>query len=573
METEIKICQSCQKEFAIEADDFSFYEKMKLPQPTWCPLCRMMRRFTYRNERYLFRRPDFHTGQDIFSGFSPGANVRTFENNFWYGTDWDPLEYGFQYDFSKTFFEQFYILQSQSPLPARSVYNLINSDYVNEASECKNSYLCFNTDYLENCAYCRKANHLKECFDLYECIEDELCYENVMVDKSYQTVFSMDCESCVNVSFSKGLRGCTDCFGCVNLRNKSYYFFNEPCTKEEYAEKVKAVDMSSYQATEELKGKIKGFWLQFPNKYNHNVRIFNSTGERIFDSKNVKDSYSVKNGENLRYCQDIQATAANCYDYTVWGVGCENMYECVTCGLGSFNLRFCFNCWENARDLEYCVYSMGSKDCFGCVGLYKKQYCIFNVQYTKEEYFALREKIIAQMNEMPYVDPQGRAYRYGEFFPSIFTPVAYNESIAQDFYPLDKEKAEAQGYIWRDQIVKEFPITIKAHDLPDSVEDTGDDIVNEVIECAHCRKAYKIVALELQFYKRLGLPLPRLCADCRFVERFKLINLPELWHRSCMCVQDNHNHEGTCPNEFESSYQSDRPDIVYCESCYQQEVE
>ncbi len=30
--------------------------------------------------------------------------------------------------------------------------------------------------------------------------------------------------------------------------------------------------------------------------------------------------------------------------------------------------------------------------------------------------------------------------------------------------------------------------------------------------------------------------------------------------------------EKHCPNEFETSYAPDRPEIIYCEKCYQQEV-
>jgi len=572
METQTKNCQNCKQDFIIDSEDMAFYGKANVPFPTWCPKCRMIRRLNYRNERYLYRRPDFLTGQEIFASFPKEANVRTIENKGWYGTDWDPLDYGLEYDFSKPFFEQLAVLLTQAPLPARSVFNLINSDYSNEASELKNCYLCFNTDYGENSAYMRKANHFKDCFDLYECTEDELCYESVMVDKSYQTLFSVDCESCVNVWFSKGLRGCTNCFGCVNLRNKSYYFLNEPCTKEEYAQKLQMLNLGLYKTIEDTRQQVARFWMTFPNKYNHNLRILNSTGERIFDSKNVRDSYSVKGGENLRYCQDIQATCANCYDYSVWGAGSENMYECMTCGMGCYNVKFSFNCWENARDLEYCIYSMGSKDCFGCVGLYKKQYCILNKQYTKEEYFALREKIIAHMNDMPYVDPKGRVYRYGEFLPSELSPHTYNESIANDFYPLTQESAIAEGYTWREPVTKAFTITIKAEDLPDSIEEVDEHITNEVISCKACSKAYKIIPLEFQFYKKLGVPLPRFCHDCRFIERFTFINPPELWHRQCMCDKDTHSHAGVCPNQFETSYAPERPDIVYCEECYQEEV-
>jgi hypothetical protein len=52
---EKKECQNCNQSFLIEPDDFSFYEKIKVPAPTWCPECRMIRRMTWRNERSLFK--------------------------------------------------------------------------------------------------------------------------------------------------------------------------------------------------------------------------------------------------------------------------------------------------------------------------------------------------------------------------------------------------------------------------------------------------------------------------------------------------------------------------------------
>ena len=559
----LRACQNCKKDFVIEQEDFNFYEKMQVPPPTFCPECRMIRRFNYRNEAMLFRRKDAHTGKEIFSGFSPEADVLTYENNYWYSSDWDQLSSGFDYDFSKSFFEQFKRLLSTSPLPARSIYNLINSDYCNEMSEAKNCYLCFNCDYIENSAYLRKIRLGKESFDLYDGMENELCYEGVLVDKSYKTFFSFDCESCIDVWFSKGLRGCTNCFGCVNLVHKNYHFFNEGLSKEEYFKRLGNFISGSYLNINNMKDKAHNFWLKFPVKYNHNLRIVNSTGERIFDSKNVKDSYSVRYGENLRYCQDIQPKASNCYDYFVWGPG-ENVYEAVTCGLGCYNIKFCFNCWEDIQNIEYCVYCQSSKNCFGCVGLYKKEYCIFNKQYTKEEYLLLMEKIKKQMNEIPYFDSSRRIYKYGEFFPFDISPIAYNESSAQDFFPSDKSSTEKNGYIWREPNMREYETTIDSSNVPDNIKDVDEKILNEIIKCENCKKAYRIIPKELQFYKRIGLPLPHICHNCRFVERFKFVNPPKLWHRTCM--------KKDCQNEFETSYAPDRPEIVYCEKCYQQEV-
>ncbi|MCK9186791.1 hypothetical protein M0P48_05160 [Candidatus Gracilibacteria bacterium] len=565
MESETKQCQNCKSDFIIEPDDFGFYEKMKIPIPTWCPDCRMVRRLVWRNERNLFRRKDALIGKDSFSGFPAEANLNTYENDYWHGDKWDSLDYGIDYDFSKPFFKQFNDLLSLVPLPAKSSAGfMINSDYCNEAGRLRNAYLCFDSDFVEDSAYLVKATNIKNTLDSHEIIEDELCYEDVMVYKSYRTFYSLDCESCVDVWFSKGLRGCTNCFGCVNLRGKSNYFFNEPLSKQEYEKKLSELKLGSYESIAKLRHKALEFWQKFPVKYYHGIRNRNCTGERISDSKNVRDSVSIQEGENMRYIQIVALKAANSYDSVQLFMGVENAYECATCGEGAYNLKYCFNCWSESRDLEYCGYCIGSSDCFGCIGLKKKQYCIFNKQYTKEEFFELKDKIIKHMDEMPYVDSLNRLYKYGEFFPSEFSPLAYNESLAQDYVPLNSKQAKEKGFIWREPNAREFQTTTQGVDLPDSINDVSDDILKEVIACEICKRAYRIVSIELQFYKRIGLPLPHRCHNCRFLDRYKFINKPKLYHRTCM-------NKG-CGNEFKTSYSPEQPDIVYCERCYQQEV-
>ena len=77
---------------------------------------------------------------------------------------------------------------------------------------------------------------------------------------------------------------------------------------------------------------------------------------------------------------------------------------------------------------------------------------------------------------------------------------------------------------------------------------------------------------ELELYKRLDVAVPALCPNCRHYARIRQRNPLKLWHRSCMCDKQNHTHKGKCPNEFETSYAPDRPEIVYCEQCYQAEI-
>ena len=172
---------------------------------------------------------------------------------------------------------------------------------------------------------------------------------------------------------------------------------------------------------------------------------------------------------------------------------------------------------------------------------------------------------------MPYVDKVGRVYTYGEFFPMEFSPWAYNETIAQEYFPLTKDQAIEKGYRWRDVETKNYVPTMLTENIPDDITKTDDSILDEVIECAHktncnhnCTKAFRIIGNELQFYRKIGVPVPTLCPACRTMERLKLRLGIKLYKRNCM-------HEG-CENTFETGYPPESPEIIYCEKCYQQEV-
>ncbi len=571
MNAETKTCQNCQSKFVIEPDDFGFYKKISVPPPTWCPQCRMFRRWIWRNERQLFRRKDAVSGKEIFSNFPPPVDAKVVDLEYWKSDAWDALQFGRDYDFSRPFFEQFNELLHEVPWPSRSVQQMVNSDYCDQAGYLKNSYLCFNGDGAEDSAYCVNFGAIKNCFDLREASQDELCYDSAVIGSCYKTFFSVNVENCRDSWFLKDCTACTDCFGCAKLRNKSYHIWNKPYSKEEYFRKLREFNLDSYESINKLRKQAREFWLKFPVKYRRGVRSTNSSGELVFDAKNARDCYSVLGVENLRYCQFFYTGATDSYDCSSWGNVSSEMYECVTCGDQSNRLKFCWEVWPGCNDVEYSMFCRGSSNLFGCVGLKQKQYCILNKPYSKEDYFALREKIVKQMTE---------AGEYGEFFPVKFSPFAYNETTCQDYFPLSETEAKSKGFLWRDIERKEFKISKDFKDLPDNIKDVKDDVLKEVIKCSACGRAYRIVAMELNFLRQIGIPLPRLCVDCRYAERFRYVYPPKYWRRQCMCdykaYKNFSKHEwhpdGRCPNEFETPYAPERPEIVYCEECNQKEV-
>jgi len=195
------------------------------------------------------------------------------------------------------------------------------------------------------------------------------------------------------------------------------------------------------------------------------------------------------------------------------------------------------------------------------------------------------------MDEMPYSGKNGRIYKYGEYFPAELSLLAYNESVAQDFFPLSKDEIITRGFTYKEPEKRIYSITRRKNDVSPHIKDVADSITQEVIGCAHegtcshlCTTAFRIIPEELQFYKRMNLPIPLLCPNCRHFERLARRGPLKLWHRKCQCagqksengVYQNtitHQHgEGKCPNEFETSYAPERKEIVYCEQCYNSEV-
>ncbi len=564
-----KTCQNCNIKFTIEPEDFEFYKKVDVPAPTFCPGCRMIRRFNWRNERKLFKKTDDLTKKEIFSIFSSKADVKIYESDFWYSDKWDPMEYGQEYNFNKPFFKQLEELMKKVPWPSRAVEGLVNSDYCMNASFLKNCYLIARGFHSEDSSYGVILSYSKDSYDNYRIIKSELCYEGFALENCYKTFFSSHCVDCQEVYFSKNLVNCQNCFGCTNLKHKKYYIFNEQYAKKEYEEKIKEFNLGSYQSTIDLDKKTKELHLKYPNKFIHGSKNVNVVGDDIYNSKNIKDSYSIKDGEDLRYCQflDFENTQ-DCYDYSVLGINTRLIYESLGCGRGLNNVKFSFHCFPDCRELEYCLNCGSSSNLFACVGLRHKQYCILNKQYTKKEYEELVPKIKDHMNNMPYTDKKGRIYKYGEFFPPELSPFGYNETIANEYFPLTKEEAIEQGYNWYDKPKSEYKPTIKASNLPDNIKDVDDSILKEVIECdsSNCAgsNVFRIIPQELKFYKKMNLPLPHLCPDCRHRERIKQRNPLKLWKRQCM-------KEG-CSNEFQTTYAPERKEIVYCERCYNREV-
>jgi len=585
-QSENRICQNCQTSFEIDAQDFDFYKKINVPPPTFCPECRFQRRIMFRNERTLYRNSCGLCEKQIITIFDPAGGKKVYCGKCWWSDGWDGRDYGLGYNPNINFFKQLRELVNKTPYQYLIVdySTLVNSEYVNHAGSLKNCYLVFNADLCENTYYSSVVVKVNDSADCTMMNNTELAYGCIGGDGS-QLYFSENCPKSVNVWYSKDCVGCTNCFGCVNLRNKSYHIFNKPVTKEEFEKNISEMRLDLHSTHVALKPKIYDFWNKFPRKYMYGRMNNNATGDYIYESKNALDCYQAVFVEDSRYCQFVtMPTTRDCYDFTEWGHGVERCIETITTGEGAYEVKYCSGVWSNTKNVEYSIYSPGCNNCFGCVNLIKKEYCILNKQYSKEEFFKLKEKIISDIKTRPYEDSKGRKFSYGEFLPYDLSPFDYNESFAQQYFPLTKEETINKGWRYHNIKKPDYTPTLTTDQIPDSINDVKDDFLKEIIPCVECEKPFRVVKGELELLRRFKIHVPRSCPDCRHMGRLKRMNKPKFNHRKCQCAggkSDNdmyqntmeHFHKGDhCPNKFETSYSPDRPEIVYCEKCYQSEV-
>lgn len=563
---EKRICQNCKGEFIIEPDDFGFYEKIGVPPPTFCPSCRLQRRLAWMVDINLFKRKCGLCGEMNFCKYEPDAPYVVYCHKCWWSDAWDSSDFYEEIDFSKPFLEQFNKLFHRTPILGLSVDAVTGklSPYVNHCDNTKNSTMIYYSTLNKDCMYGYYLVNNESILNSSMIFNSELGFDNKNNFKNYNAICCMDTNESMNCAFLKDCANCNYCFASVNLRNKSYVYFNQQLTKEDYFKKISEIDLGSHRVYADMKEKTLEHFKKYPARgVYHNITV-NCDGSYIFESKNCHDCYEIGYSEDCRYCLLMkQAQVKDCYDYTDWGFNAEKIYDSIVVGEGVFNVRFCWYTYQNSSNMEYCALCVGCKDCFGCVGLKKKQYCILNKQYRREEYEKLREKLIEHMHKMPYVDKRGRIYKYGEFFPMEFSSYPYNNSFACLFFPKTKEEIANEGLKWYEPETKKYPITISSSDLPDNIKDTKDEIINEIIACSACGRGYKVTKLELNLSRKMNVSLSRQCPFCRIREKInKWVSQMKQVDRTCY----------KCGIDFRTHYTQEEAKKVLCKSCYNKEV-
>lgn len=543
-------CRKCSSRYLVSDEDRVFYSKLQLPSPALCPDCRVQRRMTWRNDRTFYVRKSDLSGKQMIAIYPPKTPFPVYHPSEWYGDLWNALSFGQEFDNSRPFFEQWHELMLKVPRLGVDIVNCENSDYCNYCGDDKNCYLDIAGEANRDCYYNLFTKYSRDCVDCTFVYNSELCYESINCYQCYAVVYSMYLEGCHECSYCFDLKGCHDCLLCWNLRNKSYCVFNQQLTEKEYKRTLEQLRLHTHTGALHAKELWRSKVLMGAiHRDSHQLNSEGCTGNDIKGSKNCRHVFNVSDCKDSNYLYDV-LDATDCYDLNY------SLYKPEVCCelISTLGLKFsaCNMASHYCSEIFYCDQCNNSHDLFGCIGLNRAQYCILNKQYSREEYKNLKKRIIEHMQ---------RTGEWGEFFPSTISPFGYNETVAQEYFPLTAAEAKKLGFIWREPQERGLYEGPKA-ELPESAEEANDELTTKVLTCEQSHVPYKIIKPELQFYRRMNIPLPRQCPQQRHADRSTRRNPRALWPGQC----------DRCGDAIVTSHSPDSEYKVYCNRCYNEAV-
>jgi hypothetical protein len=516
-----KTCAITGKEFSITQGDLDFYAKISptfagqkfvIPTPTLCPEERQRRRLAFRNERNLYRRTCDASGKQIISIYSPVKPYKVYDQKIRRSDARDPMDYGRDFDFSKTFTENFRELMGVVPRISLYSNNNENADYTNHCDGVKNWYLSVDVADGLNIFYSQRIISCQDLTDSYRINQSSNCYESMFINNSQKCFYSLYCFNSSNLYWCTDCVNCHFCIGCVWLENQKYYVDNVFVGADAYYNAVTQLDWKKLK-------RIK--WQRYLI-----ISSENSLWINITNSKNIRESGDINDSIDLSYCNECWwlINSYDTYETFTWNY----LYEIHGCNRTNQSMF-----WHISYDCSLSFYidsCHNSSNLFGCVWLRNKSYCIFNKQYTKEEYETTVAKIISHMQSTE---------ERGEFFHPSLSPFGYNETVAQEYYSAHQVGTQFfSSYIKTDQnlSLQEFwyhrsdyqapsPVSDKViqwKDLPTTITEVQDDILQYAIACEVTGKLFRLQPQELAFYRKHNIPLPRKHPDQRHLERLQL---------------------------------------------------
>ncbi len=550
-----QVCPLSGKTWALDEKEIEVCRHFNVPPSSVEPVMRLDYLNAFNTGLSVWWKKDVH-GEVILSSAHPDVPFSVMKDDEWQVTDFTDV--GQDYDSSRPTMEQLWDLRLK--IPEKATRSTACQNTIGIASfKSVDSYMACGS-MVNRCYYTYTMINGEDSVDIANGEEAIRSYFVGGSQKIVDSEYVLESVECMSSSFLFDCRNCQNCFGATNKRNKKYLWFNEQLTQEEWEKRRAEVDLGCRSVADKYYKKFfnliteEAVWpvcFSFGNQ--------GGDGEHVIGCTRCQDCYWIIRSTDMYRCR-FGLDNEGCVYMSGPGWGKDGYM--TTGSSNSSGTKFCMG-GHGMIDCEYSAMCVDCENCFGCFGLKKKRFHIFNKEYSEEEYWKTVDQIKCQMLE------EGS---YGEFWPVKFCPHGFQNSIGEIYYGYDVDDLkkwgadvydQAEGLVLAPKQLDQEPVSIL--DIPDCIDEIGPDkFVGVPIRDTGLGRDFSVINPEFEIYKKKRWPFPRQHFIARLTDLIRHSNSPHKEAQACdSCGIDIVTYKNLVFKERK----------VYCQQCYLKHLE
>ena len=551
-------CSVTGKKWKLDKKEIALCKKFRVPPSTVKPGTRMNMLNGYNTGLAVFWNTDAMSGKPIISAIHPDLPFKVVEDVEWHRNDYSC--HNLEHDPNKKIFDHIWELAKVIPFKSKRNRQMDDKSIGVGNLKAVESYMVCGSIAIRS-FYTYAVVNAEDSIDVVNGLNMIRSYS---VTGSYQisdSEYVFESKDCLKCSFIFDCRNCEFCFGATNKRNKRYIWFNEQLTKDEWEKRRAEINLSCTEISQKYLEKFYELWRKdavWPQGFS--IANEDCFGEHVTDSVRCHESYwqeKCNDAYRSRYCVEMNDVAY--VSGAGWGTRCYMIAGDTSGADNKFTMAS-----NSGVGLEYCMVCDDCQNCFGCVGLSKKRFYIFNKAYSEEEYWRVLDEVKCAMLE---------SGEYGDFFPGKFSLSGFEHSTGAVYYGYREHDLERFGALRvnaKNGLVlaprKDEKLALPAALIPDcldKIEAAG--YVQVPIHDKHLDRDYSVLKREFEIYKQKQWPFPRRHFIYRLTDLIRHSNMPFAEETKC----------GKCEKEMRTfknqKFSHDR--VVYCMPCYYEFIE
>lgn len=497
-----RTCELTGRKWDMSEKEIERYRHFNVPPSKLHPLTRMHVLTGFFVGYQWWNNKSAEDGSNFLTPAHPGSSIKVVPDKTWFDNDYSST---IREDDGRQVFEIMSELVHEIPITGqRNLMPPVNSIATISAGD-ENSYF-MNASRSKNTLFGMNAIDTEDSAEIYQSYNVNNSYNTVHSDRIFNCKYVQESRDCMNSMFLFDCRNCEDCFMATNKRNAKFVFKNEQLSESEYKARLEKLDLTCRSSFEVLRkefiGMVEkdGIW---PENFNEHCE--NSTGEYLTNCTDCHECYFNHEGKGNFQSSFLFDGSEDSMSVTGWFASNNSFYS--TTGSRSSNIKYSYT-QVQCQNMEYSYHCYNCEDCFGCVGLNRKKFCIFNKEHSEEDYWKKLDEIKCRMLD---------AGEYGEFMPVSWSPTRFMDSGATLFF-LANEKdakdlsaseypAESSGACGEDRVAADQ--LRSTQDIPDCLNDPAlDEWIGKPVFDEGVERRFTLLPQEIKFYKKMKIAPP-----------------------------------------------------------------